>query len=102
MLSFSNRLKNYFRQNGAPDKLTPRQRRRVQKKLSHQLKNFPVVRPVGDEEQHRGDEVTIAFRDEATDASFEAPCPTCGQSGDQPCLTASGHIAKSPHKGRQS
>lgn len=37
---------------------------------------------------------------QAAEPTSGAPCPTCGASGDEPCVTASGEQAKKPHAAR--
>ena len=36
------------------------------------------------------------------DGDTNTPCPTCNATGDQPCRTATGKIAKHPHSGRRT
>lgn len=101
MLYDYERLDNYLCQTPLKKELTPRQRRRRDKKRNALLQSQPKSRDNKKIRQrlkkYKAEETPLVT------APKVPACPTCGASGSwssNPCRTASGRNAKKAHAGR--
>jgi hypothetical protein len=118
MMTLEKRISTYLAQNGATERLTFRQERRLRKAANRQAKAArrnlftPESRPYVNaalssvdtsetwpfKEETFGDFGPVPHPDDVVNGTAVA-CPTCGVF-EGPCVTKSGKPAKASHKGR--